>query len=167
MIAAIVERFGRIDQLYNVAGAWRGGGNVEATSDEDWDFLWRANFVSARNVCRATLPRMKAAGGGAIVNVGSQASLAGGAGAAAYSVAKSAVLRLTESIAAEGGGSGVRANAVLPGTIDTPANRRAMPDADPKQWVEPEALADAMLFLASDAARAVTGAALPVAGRSR
>jgi NAD(P)-dependent dehydrogenase (short-subunit alcohol dehydrogenase family) len=164
-IGEVLERFGRIDLVFNIAGAFRGGDAVESTSDGDWKLLWEANFLSALHVCRSALPRMKAAGGGAIVNVGSKASLAGGAGAAAYSVAKTAVLRLTESIAEEGKSHGVRANLVLPGTIDTPANRQSMPDADPSHWVAPDALADAILFLASDLARAVTGAALPVFGR--
>ena len=107
---------------------------------------------------------MRRQGAGAIVNVGSKASLGGDAGAAPYSIAKTAVVRLTESLAAEVKVDGVRVNAVLPGTIDTPANRRAMADSDPRAWVEPEALADAMFFLASPQARAVTGVALPVFG---
>lgn len=164
-VAEVVARLGGLDHLFNVAGAYRGGDDVEATADETWKLLWEANFVSTLHVCRAALPRFKAQGSGTIVNVGSKASLAGGAGAAAYSVAKTAVLRLTESLAEEGKAHGVRANLVLPGTIDTPANRRAMPDADPALWVEPEALADVLLFLASPYARAVTGASVPVFGR--
>ena len=165
VIDEVLAKLGRLDHLFNIAGAYRGGNDVEATSEEDWKMLWEANFLSTLHVCRAALPHLKRQGSGSIVNVGSKASLAGGAGASAYSVAKTAVLRLTESLADEGKSHGVRANVVLPGTIDTPANRMAMPDADPGLWVETGALADAILFLASDAARAVTGAALPVFGR--
>jgi NAD(P)-dependent dehydrogenase (short-subunit alcohol dehydrogenase family) len=160
----IVERFGQIDHLFNIAGTYRGGESVEEASDETWKLLWEANFLSALNCCRAVTPGMRRRGTGSIVNVGSKASLAGGAGAAAYSVAKTAVVRLTESLAAELKRDGVRVNAVLPETLDTPANRNAMPDSDPRAWVDPQALADAMLFLASPLARAVTGVALPVFG---
>lgn len=162
--AEILERFGRIDLLFNIAGAYRGGETVEETPDSTWAMLWEANFLSVLHFCRAVAPAMRRHGHGAMVNVGSRAALGGDAGAAAYSVAKTAVVRLTESLAAELGREGVRVNAVLPGTLDTPANRHAMPDADPNQWVDPQALADAMLFLASPLARAVNGVALPVFG---
>jgi len=126
--------------------------------------MWEANFRSVLQVCRAVVPVLKRQGEGTIVNVGSRGALRGDAGVAAYSVAKAAVVRLTESLAAECKHHGVRVNCVLPGTIDTAANRAAMPDADVSTWVEPEALVDAMLFLASPAARAVHGVALPVYG---
>lgn len=160
----IAARFGRIDLLFNIAGAYRGGETIEEAPDSTWTMLWEANFLSALHLCRAVAPGMRHRGSGAIVNVGSKASLGGDAGAAAYSVAKTAVVRLTESLAAELKSDGVRVNAVLPGTLDTPANRHAMPEADPHAWVDPQALADAMLFLASPLARAVTGVALPVFG---
>ena len=163
-VAEILARFGRIDLLFNIAGAYRGGETIEDASDDSWKLLWEANFLSALHLCRAVVPQMRRQGAGAIVNVGSKASLGGDAGAAPYSIAKTAVVRLTESLAAEVKVDGVRVNVVLPGTIDTPANRRAMADSDPRAWVEPEALADAMLFLASPEARAVTGVALPVFG---
>ena len=164
-VGEAVSRFGGLDAVLNIAGTWRPGGDVESTPEESWRTMWEANFVSTLNVCRVALPILKRRGRGAIVNVGSKASLAGGAGASAYSVAKTAVLRLTESIAEEGKAHGVRANLVLPGTIDTVANRKAMPEADTTLWVEPEALADVILFLASDRSRAVTGAAIPVFGK--
>ena len=164
-VAAVVERFGRIDSVFNLAGAYRGGKRVEETPDADWSLLLDANLRSTLHVCSAVVPVLRRQGGGAIVNVGSRASLAGDAGAGAYSVAKTAVLRLTESLAAEGKRDGVRANCVLPHTIDTPANREAMPDADFSTWVPLDALVDVLLFLASPAARAVTGAAIPVFGK--
>ena len=163
-VAEIAQRFGRIDALFNIAGAFRGGKRVDEMSDADWSVMLDANFRSALHVCRAVVPVMRGQGGGAIVNVGSKASLAGDAGVAGYSVAKTAVMRLTESLAAEGKRDGIRVNCVLPGTIDTPANRAAMPDADPSSWVPIDALLDALHLLASPAARAVNGAALPVFG---
>lgn len=160
----VAAQFGQIDALFNIAGAYRGGETIEEAPDATWTMLWEANFLSTLHVSRAIVPGMRHRGGGAVVNVGSRASLGGDAGAAPYSIAKTAVVRLTESLAAEVKRDGVRVNAVLPGTIDTPANRHAMPDADPRTWVDPEALAEAMLFLASPYARAVTGVALPVFG---
>lgn len=164
LAAEVVARHGRVDHLFNVAGAFAADGPVEATALGTWRRMLDANFHSTLFVCRALVPRMKAQGGGTIVNVGSRASLAGDANVAAYSVAKTAVLRLTEALAAEGRRAGVRVNCVLPGTIDTPANRAAMPGADFSSWVEPEALVDVLLFLSAPAARAVHGAALPVFG---
>jgi NAD(P)-dependent dehydrogenase (short-subunit alcohol dehydrogenase family) len=167
-VAALVrageERFGRIDLLCNIAGGFRGGSPVHATEIATWDFLMSLNARSVFLVCRAAAPALLRAGGGRIVNVASRGALAGDAGVAAYSASKAAVLRLTESLSAELKEKGVRVNAVLPGTIDTAANRAAMPDADTGRWVEADALADVILFLLSDAARAIHGAALPVYG---
>jgi NAD(P)-dependent dehydrogenase (short-subunit alcohol dehydrogenase family) len=163
-VGEVVARFGRIDAAFNLAGAFRGGTRVEETTEDDWALLLDANFRSTLHLCRAVVPAMRRQGGGAIVNVGSRAALAGDAGVAAYSVAKSAVVRLTESLAAEGKRDGIRVNCVLPGTLDTAANRAAMPDADPAHWVPLEALLDVLDFLASPAARAIHGAALPVFG---
>jgi NAD(P)-dependent dehydrogenase (short-subunit alcohol dehydrogenase family) len=163
-VGAILERRGRIDHVVNAAGAFAADGPVEEGALETWRRLLDANFHSTLFLCRAVAGPMKRAGGGTIVNVGSRASLHGDANVAAYAVAKTAVLRLTESLAAEGKREGLRVNCVLPGTMDTPANRRAMPDADPAGWIELDAMADAILFLSSPAARAIHGAALPVFG---
>lgn len=163
-LAAALARHGRIDHLFNLAGSFAAGGPVEATPLETWRRLMDSNFHSTLFVCRAAVPELVRQGGGTIVNVGSRASLGGDAGVAAYSVAKTAVLRLTESLAAEGKRRGVRVNCVLPGTIDTPANRAAMPDADFGDWVEPDALVDVLFFLSSPAARALHGVAVPVFG---
>jgi len=164
MVREAEDRFGQIDLLCNIAGGFRGGPPVQETDVATWDFLMALNARSVFLVCRAVVPVLLRTGGGRIVNVASRGALAGDAGVAAYSASKAAVLRLTESLSAELKGRGVRVNAVLPGTIDTAANRAAMPGADTSRWVDPEALADAILFLLSDAARAVHGAALPVYG---
>jgi NAD(P)-dependent dehydrogenase (short-subunit alcohol dehydrogenase family) len=163
-VQAVVGALGRVDFAFNAVGAYEAGAPVDEATDEHWDEMFGANFAPVLQVCRAAVAQMRRQGGGTIVNVGSRSSLAGDARAAAYSIAKTAVLRLTESIAAEGRQSGVRAHCVLPGTLDTPANRTAMPNVDRSGWVELDAVADAMLFLASPAARGLRGVALPVFG---
>jgi len=161
MVAAAIERFGRIDVLVHAAGGFRGGKPVHETPLEDLDAMWASHGRAVFVVSRAVVPWMLRQGAGAIVTVAAEAALAGGANLAAYSAAKSAALRITESLAAELRPRGIRVNAVLPRTIDTPANRAAMPDADPREWVSPAAIADLILFLASSRARAVHGAAIP------
>ena len=164
VVEATLARFGRIDVLINTVGGFRGGTPVVADVLATWDLMLAINLRTALLACRAVLPAMLARSEGAIVNVAAGAALNGPAGLAAYSASKAALLRLTESLAQETRGRGVRVNAVLPGTIDTPQNRAAMPDADPAKWVKPDALADVIAFLASDQARAVTGVGLPVTG---
>lgn len=158
----VAQRHGGAQLLVNVAGGFRGGTPVAETPLEVWDEMMAANALSTFLMCRALLPGMLERGEGSIVNIGSRAAERGGAGVAAYSAAKAAVLRVTESLAAEISGTGLRANCVLPSTIDTPANRAAMPDADRSNWVQPEAVADAILFLLSPLSRALNGAALPL-----
>lgn len=164
MVREALERFGHIDVLVNAAGGYRAGTPVHETPLDTWDFMLNLNARTAFIASRAVIPAMLEQGMGKIINVGSRAALQGGAKAAAYSASKSVVMRLTESMSAELKKSGINVNCVLPGTIDTPQNREAMPRADTSRWVPPEALADVILFLASDAARAVHGAAIPVYG---
>lgn len=163
---AAVERFGRIDVLCNIAGGFRMGSRVDETSDADWNFLFDVNARTLLHTARAVVPRMLEGGGGKIVNVGAFAAQRGAANMGAYIAAKSAVIRLTESMAAELREQNVNVNCVLPTIIDTPENRKAMPSADPRKWVAPDDLASVIVFLASDAARAVHGAAVPVTGLS-
>ncbi|MBC7227572.1 MAG: SDR family oxidoreductase [Thermoflexales bacterium] len=159
-----LRRRGRIDVLVHTVGSYRGGQPVHETPLETWQALFDLNVRTALTVTRAVVPVMVSQGAGRIIYVAAKAALEGGKNTAAYSAAKSALLRLTESLAAELRGTGVTVNCVLPSTIDTPQNRAAMPKADPARWVKPEAIADVILFLASDAARAVHGAAIPVYG---
>ncbi len=165
-VGTAIERFGRIDVVANTVGGYRAGTPVHETPLQTWDFMLNLNALSAFILSRAVVPHMLEQGSGKIVHVSARAALKGGAKSAAYSVSKSAIVRLVESLAAELRHDGINANCVLPGTIDTPQNRQAMPQADYGRWVSPEAIADVMLFLASDAARAVNGAAVPVYGRS-
>lgn len=161
-----VSRTGRLDALFNTAGGFSMGPPVHETPDDDWARLHDLNVRTLRHACAAAVPHLLRAGGGAVVNVGAFSALRGAAGMGAYIASKAEVIRITESMSAELRDRGVRVNAVLPTVLDTPENRAAMPGADPARWVPLEALVDVMRFLASDAARAVHGAALPVTGLS-
>lgn len=166
LVQVVLDHFGQVDALINTVGGYRAGEPVHEMSLETWDFMLTLNARTALLLAQAVIPPMLARGSGKIVNTAARAAQAGTARHAAYAVSKSAVVRLTETLAAELRQKGINANCVLPGTIDTPENREAMPDADHDRWVAPEAIADVMLFLASDAARAIHGAAIPVYGRS-
>jgi NAD(P)-dependent dehydrogenase (short-subunit alcohol dehydrogenase family) len=159
----IEDTMGGVDALLNVAGGfvWE---TVEGGASAHWTDLHALNLLTALNASAAALPALRRSPAGRIVNVGSAAALTSGAGMGAYAASKAGVHRLTESLADELKGSRVTVNAVLPTIIDTPANRAAMPDADPATWVSPADLAAVILFLASEPARAVTGALVPVKG---
>jgi NAD(P)-dependent dehydrogenase (short-subunit alcohol dehydrogenase family) len=162
-LAGVGQRFGRLDILVNAAGAFR----WQTLADGElagWDALYAVNLKTAVVASKAALAHLRRPGG-RIINVGASAASKATAGMGAYAAAKAGVSKLTESLAAELKDQGINVNAVLPSIIDTPANRADMPDADFSRWVAPAALADVILFLASDAARAVTGALLPVSGR--
>lgn len=169
-VADMVERvrahFGRIDILANIAGGFAMGPPLHETEDRDWDFMLDLNARTVFNSCRAVVPHLLAQGGGKIVNVAARAARQGKGHMAPYCASKAAVITLTESLADEHKDTGINVNCILPGTLDTPQNRAAMPTQDYTRWVPPAALADVILFLASDAARCVTGAAIPVYGRS-
>jgi NAD(P)-dependent dehydrogenase (short-subunit alcohol dehydrogenase family) len=158
------KKFGRIDMLFNIAGGYRTGKPVSDSLVDEWDLMLNLNARSVFLACRAVLPYMIERGSGHIINIGARPGLKGVANAAAYSAAKSAVLRLTESISAEVKRKGIHVNALVPGTIDTPENRKEMPNADVSTWVTPESLCEVILFLASDAARAIHGAIIPAYG---
>ncbi|MEW6330799.1 MAG: SDR family NAD(P)-dependent oxidoreductase [Pseudomonadota bacterium] len=166
MAAEANRRFGRLDGLVNTVGGFRGGKPVHETDPAEWDFLYDLIVRTTLNGCRAVIPYMLPARRGSIVNIGSRNVFQGSPNYAAYGAAKTAVLRLTESLAGELKTYGINANCVLPGTIDTPQNRRDMPNADFSAWVPPADIAHVIAFLLSDAARSVTGAAVPVFGRS-
>jgi len=165
-VKSAIERVGRIDALCNIAGGFRMGTPVHETPDELWQSMLDLNARSVITMARAVVPPMLAAASGKIVNVAAMAALAGKAGIGAYGAAKSATIRLTETMAAEMREKGININCVMPSIIDTPQNRAAMPDADRGRWVTPAAVAEVILFLASDAARAIHGAAVPVVGSS-
>jgi NAD(P)-dependent dehydrogenase (short-subunit alcohol dehydrogenase family) len=165
-VRAALDHYGRIDVLANTIGGYRAGMPVHETPLQTLDFMLDLNARTAFTLSQTVVPAMLEQGAGKIIHTAARAALAGGAKSAAYSISKSAVVRLVESMAAELKHQGINVNCVLPGTIDTPQNREAMPRADHSRWVPPEAIADVVLFLASGAARAVNGAAIPVYGRS-
>ena len=166
MVGKVIEHYGRIDVLANIAGGFTMGSPVHETDEKTWEFMLNLNAKTAFLSCRAVVPQMLAAGQGKIINVGARAALQGSAKMAPYIISKSAVIRLTESLAAELKHKQINVNCILPGTIDTPPNREAMPNADFGKWVPPTDLANVILFLASPAANGVQGAAVPVYGRS-
>jgi NAD(P)-dependent dehydrogenase (short-subunit alcohol dehydrogenase family) len=161
-----VERYGRVDVLCNIAGGFRMGDPVHGTADDTWDLMFDLNVRTLVRMSRAVVPLMLNTRGGRIVNVGAFAAQRGSANMGAYIASKSAVIRLTESMAAELREQGINVNCVLPTILDTPENRAAMPSADPRRWVALDDLANVILFLASPAARAIHGAAVPVSGLS-
>ena len=142
------------------------GQTVYETSDSAWDVMQDINVLTLRNTARAVVPQMLLQGGGKIVNVGAYSAQRGLAGMGAYIAAKSEVLRITEAMSAELRMKNINVNCVLPTILDTPQNRADMPDADPTRWVHPQDLARVIAFLASDAARAIHGAGVPVTGLS-
>ena len=165
-IAAVIDSFGRIDVLANIAGGFTMGPLVQDTADRDWDFMMNLNARTVFNTCRQVIPHMLAQGGGRIVNVSARAAAQGKGRMAPYCASKAAVITLTESLAAENRHTGINVNCILPGTIDTPQNRADMPDSNFDHWVPPAALADVVFFLASEGARCINGAAIPVYGQS-
>ena len=165
LVSIVEKQFGRIDVLVNTVGAFRGGQPVQDEALDTWHFLLGVNLFAALIVSRAVVPLMLKNQAGRIINVVSRNALQGATNYAAYSAAKGALLRLSESLAGELKANDITVNCVIPGTIDTSQNRESMPNADVSRWVTPKAIADVIAFLASDAASAVTGAAIPVYGK--
>jgi len=161
---AVLSRFGRIDVLFNIAGGFRWA-KIADSHAADLEYLFRMNVQTTINAVRAAIPALRKSPAGRIINVGSLAAEKAGAGMGPYAASKAAVHRLTEALAEELRDAGVTVNAVLPLTIDTAQNRADMPKADFSRWVAPADLAEIMLFLASEKAKAVTGALIPVRGR--
>jgi NAD(P)-dependent dehydrogenase (short-subunit alcohol dehydrogenase family) len=157
-------RLGGLDVLINVAGGFRWE-KLEDSTPESWHDLYRMNVLTAANACRAAIPHLRKSRSGRIVSVGAGGAVKAAMGMGGYAASKAGVHRLTESLAEELKGDDVTVNAVLPSIIDTPANRADMPGSDFAAWVQPADLAAVILFLASEEARAVTGALVPVNGR--
>ena len=157
------KAFGRIHGLATLAGAYAGGETFEKAPEKEWTAMMSANLATVYSACRAALPHLLEHGG-SVVTVGARLAVEGGAGSAAYAVSKAAVVALTRVLALENEKRGVRFNCVLPGTIDTPANRRAMPKADMSRWTPPDAIARIIAFLLSPESSAVNGGLIPVTG---
>ena len=166
LIDNVIEHYGRIDILLNVAGGFDMGKCVHELNDADFNKMFDMNFTSTLNTCKQVIPHMLKQGTGRIVNVSARAAVEGKGKMAPYCISKSAVVTLTESLAAEHKSNDINVNCVLPGTIDTPTNRSDMPKADFSTWVPTEDIANTMLYLCCDLANSVNGAIVPVYGKS-
>ena len=164
--AAVIERFGGLDGLAAAAGGFGGGAPVHETEVAIWREQYEVNLLTSFLTCRAAIPHLLARGSGAIVTVASRPALHGSPYIAAYSIAKGGVLHLTEALAGELKDRDITVNAILPSTIDTPANRAASPDADYSTWVAPAAIAAVVRWRLGPDARIVSGAAIPVYGKA-
>jgi NAD(P)-dependent dehydrogenase (short-subunit alcohol dehydrogenase family) len=160
----VIARFGKIDVLAHLVGGFAGGQTVADTDDATFQRMFDMNLNSAFHMLRAVIPHMRKAAAGRIIAVGSRAAEAPGPTVGAYSASKAALVSLVRTVALENKDAGITANAILPGTIDTPANRQAMPGADTSTWVQPASIASLIVWLAGDAGKDVTGAAIPVYG---
>jgi NAD(P)-dependent dehydrogenase (short-subunit alcohol dehydrogenase family) len=164
-VDTIVARSGRIDVLAHLVGGFAGGKSVADIDDSTFQRMLDMNLNSAFHILRAVIPHMRSAGSGRIIAIGSRAAESPGPTVGAYSASKAALVSLIRTVALENKDVGITANVILPGTIDTPANRKAMPDADLSQWVQPASIANLIVWLAGDAGNDITGAAIPVYGR--
>jgi NAD(P)-dependent dehydrogenase (short-subunit alcohol dehydrogenase family) len=165
-IEKILAKYGRLDALVNTVGGYAGGVKLWETETKVFDQMLALNLRSGYALSRAAARAMLKQGRGAIVNVAAKAALDHAAGAAAYAASKAAAVAMLDSLAADLKGSGVRVNSILPSIIDTETNRKAMPNADFAKWPKPEDIARVILFLCSDDARVIHGAAIPVYGDS-
>ena len=164
LVDLVVARFGRLDVLAHTVGGFAGGQSIADTDDATFQRMLDMNLNSVFHILSASIPVLRKAGNGRIIAIGSRAALDQGAGVGAYSASKAAMVSLVRTAALENKDAGVTANVVLPGTMDTPANRAAMPNADVSKWVQPASVASLMVWLAGDAGKDVNGAVIPVYG---
>jgi NAD(P)-dependent dehydrogenase (short-subunit alcohol dehydrogenase family) len=165
-VKSIIDRYRRLDVLVHVVGAFAGGQSVAETDDATWEQMQDLNLTSAFYTLRAAIPHLRKSRSGRIVVIGSLAAVEPHAGIAAYVTFKAALAMLVRTVALENRDAGVTANVVLPGTMDTPANRRAMPNADFSKWLQPSDVADLVLWLSDERAGHITGSAIPLDGRN-
>jgi NAD(P)-dependent dehydrogenase (short-subunit alcohol dehydrogenase family) len=161
---AVLAKWGRIDALIHLVGGFAGGKSVAETGDDWLELMLNMNLRTAFNLMRAVLPGMRTQGSGRIVAIGSRTAVEPAAMLGVYSASKAALVSLVRTVALENKDRGITANVVLPGAMDTPANRAAMPDADRSKWVQPSQVAALLVHLASDQASQITGAAIPIVG---
>jgi len=166
LVDEVAQKFGKIDALIHLIGAFAGGASLTDTDDATWARMLDLNLNSAFHMIRAVLPHMRNAGGGRIVAIGSRMAVEPQPGVGAYEVSKAALVSLIRAVALENRDAGINANIVLPDTMDTAVNRTAMPKADFSKWVPPGEVAELLLALAGPAGAAVTGAVIPIYGRN-
>jgi NAD(P)-dependent dehydrogenase (short-subunit alcohol dehydrogenase family) len=160
----VLSRFGRLDILAHTVGGFAGGQSIAETDDATFQRMFDVNLNTTFYILRAAIPVMRKTGNGRIVAIGSRAALETGAGVGAYGSSKAAMVSLIRTIAQENKDAGITANVILPGTMDTPANREFMPNSDFSKWVRPAAVASLIAWLVSDAGKDVNGAVIPVYG---
>jgi NAD(P)-dependent dehydrogenase (short-subunit alcohol dehydrogenase family) len=164
LVESVLTRFGKLDVVVHTVGGFAGGQSIADTDDATFNGMFNINLYATFYLLRAALPAMRKAGGGRIIAIGSRAAVEPGAGVGAYSASKAAMVSLIKTVALENKDVGITANVILPGTIDTAANRKAMPKADVSNWVQPANIARLIVWLAGDAGKDVNGAAIPVYG---
>jgi NAD(P)-dependent dehydrogenase (short-subunit alcohol dehydrogenase family) len=164
LIDGVLARFGRLDVVAHTVGGFAGGQSLAETDDSTFQRMFEVNLNSTFYLLRAALPAMRKTGHGRIIAIGSRAALEPGVGVGAYSASKAAMVSLIRTVALENKDAGITANVILPGTMDTPVNRKAMPNADLSKWVQPSNVARLIIWLAGDAGKDVNGAAIPVYG---
>lgn len=166
LLDQIISKFGGLEVLAHTVGGFAGGQSIADTDDKTFQQMFEMNLNATFYLLRSAVPALRKSGNGRIIAIGSRAALEPGAGVGAYSASKAAMVSLIRTVAAENYDAGVRANVILPGTMDTPANRKAMPDADFSKWVKPASVASLMLWLAGESGKDVNGAVIPVYGES-
>lgn len=164
LVLSVISKYGRIDVLVNVVGGYLGGKSVSELDEKEWDLMMTMNLKSAFLISKHVIPQMVSSKYGKITHVSSRTGLKSSGYDSAYAASKSGLIRLVESLSEEVKESNINVNCIMPSTIDTEANRRAMPTADPSKWVKPQDLANVVLFLCSDQANIITGAAIPTYG---
>jgi len=164
LMAQVLARFARLDVLAHTVGGFAGGQSIADTDDATFQRMFDLNLSSTFHILRAAIPALRQAGDGRIIAIGSRAALEPGAGVGAYSASKAAMVSLIRTVAQENKDAGLRANVILPGTMDTSANRRSDPEADFSKWVQPASIASLITWLAGDAGKDINGAVIPVYG---
>jgi NAD(P)-dependent dehydrogenase (short-subunit alcohol dehydrogenase family) len=165
LVEQVMARFGKVRVLVHTVGGFAGGPPVVETDDAIMQKMMDMNFNSLFHIARAAIQALRASGDGRLIAIGSRAAVDPGPGVGAYSASKAAMVSLVRTIAMENRDAGLRANVILPGTIDTPANRKAMPNADVSKWVQPAAIASLVKWLAGEGGKEVNGAAIPIYGK--
>jgi len=164
IVETIVKRFGKLDVVVHTVGGFAGGPSIVDTDEATFQRMFDLNLNSAFYLLRAAIPELRKSGSGRLIAIGSRAALEPGPGVGAYSASKAALVSLIRTAALENKDSGMTANTILPGTIDTPANRKAMPGAEVSKWVRPGAIAGLIVWLCGEDGKEITGAAIPVYG---
>jgi NAD(P)-dependent dehydrogenase (short-subunit alcohol dehydrogenase family) len=164
LVEHLLARFRKLDVLVHTVGGFAGGQSIADTDDATYQQMLDVNLNSVFHILRATITPLRQSGEGRLIAIGSRAAVEPGAGVGAYSASKAAMVSLIRTVALENKDAGLRANVILPGTMDTPANRKAIPNADFSKWVQPSAIASLITWLASDAGKDINGAVIPVYG---